>query len=441
MNRRTTALSRGLAAAFLDGPWNLDGLVARGADALGRRVRGLRRLASAVMQRFPEAPTGQLGDLAAFVHGKAKLGAVRHIHHWHTPQPAMAVPLPAFKHLALASLTCTAELATWLGVDPANLVWFADEHRHLRRAAAPRLRHYYYAWIRKRSGAYRLLEAPRPRLKAIQRQILRGIIDLVPPHEATHGFRRHRSVLTNASLHTNRDVVLRIDLADFFAAVTEARVGAIFRSLGYPDTVARTLAALCCTPTPIEVLAARPLRQTPTDNRERHTQRLLLAGSHLPQGGPSSPALANLAAFRLDRRLVGLALKWDARYTRYADDLVFSGNRRLGSQATSFIGTVGAIASEEGFAVRFRKTRVMHRAVRQQIGGIVVNERPGLPRDELKQLEAILYNCVRHGAAQQNRAAHPNFRAHLAGRVSWAECAGPAARAARLRSLFEQIVW
>jgi hypothetical protein len=440
VHRRDTSLSRALAAAFLDGPWNLDALVERGADALGGRRRRLRPLARAVLRRFPEPPAGRLETLTRFISERSKLRGVR-VRRWYQPQPTMAASLPAFEALPLPSLTCAGDLAAWLDVDHPHLAWLADTHRRLRRCASTRLRHYRYTWIPKRSGAYRLLEAPKSRLKAIQRQIVSQILAYVPPHEAAHGFRRGRSVLSNAAPHTQQDVVLRIDLADFFAAVTEARVYAIFQSLGYPDGVARMLAALCCTPTPPAVIATLPRPRNDDHIRERHALQRLLTASHLPQGAPTSPALANLAAFRLDRRLTGLAGKWTAKYTRYADDLTFSGDLRLASRATIFIGTVGAIAAEEDFDVRFRKTRVMRRAVRQQVAGIVVNERPGLARGDLERLEAILYNCIRHGPATQNREAHPDFRNHLAGRVAWVEHVGPATRAARLRMLFEGIAW
>jgi RNA-directed DNA polymerase len=440
VSKRPTTLSRGLAAAFLDGPWGINALVARAADALGRRARGLLHLARAVIRRFPDPPIGNSEDLAAFIDELSTLGAV-HIRHWHFPEPAMVAPLPALAQLSIPPLTCGGDLAAWLKINSAQSAWLADEHRHQRRASSLRLHHYHYSWIPKRSGAYRLLEAPKAGLKSIQRRILREIIDKIPAHDAAHGFRRGRSVLTFASAHADRDVVLRVDLADFFSTITEARVRAIFQSLGYPSDVARTLAALCCTPTPISVLSARPPARSKEEIAERSTQRQSLTASHLPQGAPTSPALANLVAYRLDQRLGALATARDARYTRYADDLAFSGNKYLAKQATDFIANVAAIAADEGFNVRFRKTRVMQRAVRQQLGGIVVNVRPNLARADLDLLEAILFNCVRYGAVSQNRASHPDFRAHLAGRVAWAEHAGPLGRAARLRRLFERIEW
>jgi hypothetical protein len=167
---------------------------------------------------------------------------------------------------------------------------------------------------------------------------------------------------------------------------------------------------------------------------------MLLRTPHLPQGAPTSPALANLVARRLDVRLRGLARAFDAEYTRYADDLAFSGDARLGRATEAFVAKVGGIALDEGFEVRFRKTRVMHASQRQMLAGIVVNEKPSLRRAQIELLEAILVNSLRRGPATENRDGHPDFRAHLRGRVAWAEHVAPR-RAARLRALYDRIDW
>jgi hypothetical protein len=161
---------------------------------------------------------------------------------------------------------------------------------------------------------------------------------------------------------------------------------------------------------------------------------------HLPQGAPTSPALANLAAYRLDARLAGLARAVDAQYTRYADDLVFSGGETFARTIGRFPIHVAAIALEEGFAIQHRKTRVMRQGVRQRAAGVVLNQRINLPRSDYDQLKAILCNCVRHGPQGQNRAGVADFRAHLAGRVAHAARLNPE-RGRRLMRLLEQIAW
>ena len=154
-----------------------------------------------------------------------------------------------------------------------------------------------------------------------------------------------------------------------------------------------------------------------------------LATPHLPQGAPTSPALANLAAFRLDRRLQGLATAAGARYTRYADDLVLSGSHRLHALAP----LVARIAAEEGFRVNPSKTRLMSRAGRQTVTGIVVNERPNVPRAEYDRLRALLHNAARDGPGELDRA-------HVLGRIAWVAALNPA-RGAKLRRLAADVDW
>ncbi|HXF77895.1 MAG TPA: reverse transcriptase family protein, partial [Usitatibacter sp.] len=165
-----------------------------------------------------------------------------------------------------------------------------------------------------------------------------------------------------------------------------------------------------------------------------------LAVPHLPQGAPTSPALANLCALHLDMRIAGLSEELGARYTRYADDLALSGGEGLRRRVHAVTGLVTVIAAEEGFEVNARKTRVMHRGDRQALTGIVVNDKPNIRRDEYDRLKAILTNCERHGAASQNRGNVVDFRAHLAGRVAYVRSLN-AARGEKLEGILRRIAW
>ncbi len=164
------------------------------------------------------------------------------------------------------------------------------------------------------------------------------------------------------------------------------------------------------------------------------------ARPHLPQGAPTSPALANLTAYRLDCRLSGLAKTAGAIYTRYADDLAFSGNEGFNRGVERFAAHAAAIALEEGFSVNHHKTRIMRQGVRQQLAGVVVNRKGNLRRRDLELLEATLTNCVRGGPGSQNRERVPDFRAHLQGRIGFVEMVNPA-QGQRLRTLFDAIRW
>jgi RNA-directed DNA polymerase len=154
----------------------------------------------------------------------------------------------------------------------------------------------------KRLGGLRLLEIPKADLKRAQRRILDDLLQHVPVHEAAHGFVQGRSVASHAAAHAGKEVVIGFDLRDFFPSVRASRVHAMWRTLGYPEGVARALTALCTHRTDSAVIER--LRD---DGGLDWLGAKRLAAPHLPQGSPCSPALANLCAFRLDLRLEGLA--------------------------------------------------------------------------------------------------------------------------------------
>lgn len=330
--------------------------------------------------------------------------------------------------------TCGA-LAEWLGLTTEELAWFADT-RGMNRTATGKLNHYQYQWRKKRSGQYRLIESPKERLRAIQRKILTGILNQVPPHDAAHGFRRQRSCLSFTAPHIGKDCVLRIDLSNFFNNITDARVKAVFGALGYPTETARGLAALCTHALPQQVLQQAAACGIALSWVERQTYRT----RHLPQGAPTSPALANLCAYGLDVRLSALAAKHGADYTRYADDIAFSVGGAFKSQAADISTFVAVVAQEEGFAVNFRKTRRMPTSQRQQLTGIILNKKPNVRRTDYDALKAILHNCRQGDPVSQNRSRHPDFRAHLLGKINYVKQINPQ-RGTKLLTLFSEITW
>ncbi|MGW8393685.1 reverse transcriptase family protein [Pseudoduganella sp. HUAS MS19] len=344
-------------------------------------------------------------------------------------------PKPAWlAALALPELSSVGDLAIWLNEPVGAVRWFADQWR-IARDERSRLQHYHYRWVPKRSGGWRLIEIPKERLRRIQQKVLRQILDLVPPHPSAHGFRRGHSCITHAAQHAGRHVVVRMDLKDFFPSIQHSRIQALFEKLGYPESVAGTLARICVNRAPHGLFGDKQ-----SGGSLAWSERQALKSPHLPQGSPCSPALANLCAYRLDIRLDSLARSLGASYSRYADDLAFSGGDEFARSAERFHIQVAAIAREEGFRVNTRKTRLMREGTRQRVTGIVVNSHPNIARDEYDQLKAILTNCVRHGPDSQNRESHPNFRAHLGGRISYVAMVN-SVRATKLRRLFENIVW
>jgi RNA-directed DNA polymerase len=439
-------VARGLAGAFLAGPWEPVAMTRRGQRAVGQRRVWVRDLALAAADAWPAPPRDRPRELAAFLAARPALDAAfkaasqraepaPEVVHWNFVPTEMAqlrwhVPL----------LDTTRDLRELLGVKVGELRWFADPKQLERSVTDERLRQYRYRWMTKTSGGVRLLEAPKPRLKRIQRVVLRQILDHVPPHAATHGFRAGRSAVTYAAGHTAQALVVHLDLEDFFGSIVAGRVYGIFRQCGYPEPVAHLLTGLVTNSVPRRVWADAPL--PPNELLPAH-RRLgtRLAHPHLPQGAPTSPSLANLAAYHLDRRLAGLSATAGFAYSRYADDLALSSTARPSTKAVDhLLTTVQRIVTEEGFRVNIAKTAVMRAGQRQRLAGIVVNQHPNFDRRDFDGLKAILHNAHRHGPASQNRSGHRDFRAHLLGRIAWVRHLNQA-RGDRLLALYEQIDW
>ena len=316
-------------------------------------------------------------------------------------------------------------LAAWLKLGVGELEWFAARGRWSVRAAAP-LRHYRVHRIPKRDGGVRIIEAPKERLSTVQRTILDRILSVVPPHPAAYGFVRGRSVAGFVADHVGHDVLVRTDLRHCFEHVTYPRVKAVFTAIGYSPAVATYLASLCTT-----VLAV--------DDRTGLTpwHAALLRERHLPQGAPTSPALLNLVLRRLDFRVAGYASKNGIEYTRYADDLAFSGD---GVDVGRLRWFVSQVVADEGFTLHPDKTRVMRDHQRQRLGGLIVNESVRASRRDYDAVKALLHNALRTGGEAQNRDGLPDFRAHVYGRIEWV-CTGMQARRERLLAMGDAVQW
>ncbi|MDR3479587.1 MAG: reverse transcriptase family protein [Burkholderiaceae bacterium] len=431
-----------LADTFLARDASVAGLIESATWAFGHKWRWIPSLCKAIHKRTGEnfyyfsrdELAGLILDHRSFNDAWKAGGQAPQIAHYCLSLPIATEQPRWLSALSLPALATAADLARWLNTPLADLDWFADQWRD-NPATTTALQHYHHRWLEKKSGGLRLIEIPKSRLRAMQTQILRNLLDLIPPHQAAHGFRRAHSSVTHAALHAGKRVAIRIDLKNFFTSIPAARVQALFAKLGYSTNVAGALARICTYRTPSHVLGqAEIVKALPRQERMAYRTR------HLPQGSPSSPALANLCAFRLDIRLDALAKSLDACYSRYADDLVFSGNAELEQAMDRFHVQVAAIAREEGFAVNTRKTRMMRAGTRQQVTGIVVNRHPNIARKDFDILKAILTNCIRHGPTSQNREQRPNFQQYLGGKVAYTQMVNPQ-RGNRLRQLFEKIVW
>lgn len=439
--QRRTGVARALAAAFLEGEWDPDGMADRAQVALGRRPRWLgivvRETHATYRVRPADAPRALTATVDRSLRGLDARGRLG--------RPPRQVPGAAFvpemgrTRWPVPAAATPADLAALLALHPGELAWLADR-RGLERRAAPRLRNYGYRWLARPAAPARLIEQPKALLKETQRRILHGILDAVPPHEAAHGFRRGHSAITHARRHTGQEVVVRFDLEDFFASVAAGRVYGVFRAAGYPESVAHHLTGLVTNAVPHDEWATAPRPSDPAALPAHVRMGRLLAAPHLPQGAPTSPALANLCAYRLDCRLAGLADAFGAVYSRYADDLAFSGERAVLSRARALRRAVAAVVADEGFRLNERKSALATRAGRQRVCGIVVNARTNAARDDYDRLRAALHEAATRGPAAANRAGAPDLRAHLLGRIGWVEALNPA-RGARLRRSLAAIDW
>ena len=285
------------------------------------------------------------------------------------------------KRYSLPAWNNEEELARALEVSVKALHYFSmhkqrDEVMHYVSFARP-----------KRNGGWRIIMAPKQRLKKLQRQLLAELVEKLPVSDYAHGFRKGRSIATHAQPHVGRAVVMRIDLKDFFPSIHVGRVRGYLLGLGYAYPVAATLAALMTEAPRQTVETAEGTYYPPVGSRA------------CPQGAPTSPGLANAIAMKLDHRVAGIARKMGFAYTRYADDLTFSGDDHGAVKA--LYAQVARIVKEEGFTVNAEKTLVMRRGSRQQVTGVTVNQIAGLSRNERRRLRAQAHQWGRQAAAGQ----------------------------------------
>lgn len=263
--------------------------------------------------------------------------------------------------------------------------------------------HYQRFQIPKKSGGARTISAPMPQLKAAQHWILENILYKIKNDESAHGFVPGRSIVTNAAPHTGQDIVINIDLRDFFPSIEYKRVKGLFCKLGYAEQVATILALICTEPEVDEVLL---------DGRKYYVAK---TARHLPQGAPTSPAITNLICYKLDRRFAGLAAKYGYAYTRYADDMTFSAKGPAADKAGQLLRAVKMFVKEEGFTIHPDKLKVMRKGDKHEVTGIVVNEKLSLDRTTLRKFRALLHQVEKTGLANKSWGKGKNVISSMEG--------------------------
>lgn len=303
----------------------------------------------------------------------------------------------ALAQRGLPAIENAAALAAALGLSLGQLRFLAFDREVSTVTQYRRFR------IPKRTGGERLISAPRHRLKAAQRWILDHLLDKLPLSPSAHGFRREHSIVSNARPHVGAQVVVNVDLRDFFPTVSYRRVKGLFRKLGYAEEVATLLGLLCTEAETIE---------TRLDGVTYYVAR---GARHLPQGAPTSPAITNLLCRRLDQRLTGFANKHGLVYTRYADDLTLSGSADARVHVGAMLAVLSKVARQEGFTVHPDKVSVKRRGRRQEVTGLVVNERVAVDRDTLRRFRALLFQIEKDGPEGKHWGPSSDLMASLRG--------------------------
>ncbi len=221
--------------------------------------------------------------------------------------------------------------------------------------------------IPKKNGEKRMILEPLPTLKDIQKWILVNILDKIKVHPTSKAYLKGHSIKDNAKFHKNQNKVLNLDIKNFFGTITEKKVYNLFKGFGYNKQVSTLLTQLCC------------------------------IDGVLPQGAPTSPMISNLVFKVLDYRVFGFCKKNTIRYSRYADDMTFSGE----NLPDGIISFIRKILLENDFDLNDKKTKIRLRHQRQEVTGIVVNEKLQAKREYRRLIRQQIYYIKRFGIREQ----------------------------------------
>lgn len=233
--------------------------------------------------------------------------------------------------------------------------------------------------IPKKNGKQRIIAEPLPSLKEIQNWILTNILHKSKPSRFCKAYIKGASIRSNAKFHRNKAVVLGIDIENYFPNIKIDRVQSFFSEIGYNDEVATILSELCC------------------------------LENCLPQGAPTSPMLSNLVTSIIDEQIYSLVRPLRIGYSRYADDLTFSGNFEVGM----IVNKVRGILREFGFEVNNNKIRSQKRHQRQFVTGIVVNNKMQVSREKRRKLRQIMHYIEKFGYESHFKTIKVNRRNYI----------------------------
>jgi RNA-directed DNA polymerase len=265
-------------------------------------------------------------------------------------------------------------------------IWSIDVRKLANIVTFPK---YYYRefTIPKRSGGQRKIATPYPALYDIQEWILRNILDKASINSCAMGFCHGKSNLNHAKTHSGNKGLLKSDIVNFFPSITLKRVITVFKFLGYPSRIASSLGRFCC------------------------------LNGVLPQGSATSPALSNIICNKMDYRLIMVAEKYSLVYSRYADDIAFSGEYI----PISFLNVIEKIINDEGFELNMKKTYICNGHGKKVLTGISIsNGKLALPREKKRILRVEAFKAINCDPMEYIYKQHdPIYYERLIGKYSY----------------------
>lgn len=263
----------------------------------------------------------------------------------------------------------------------------------------------------------RTLHNPDGLMRVVQYKILKDILEKIEVPEYIHAFEKEKNIPTMAALHVGKEVVVSLDLKDFFTSIKQYHVDQIFQHLGFSEKPARTLSELC-------------------------TYK-----SFVPQGALTSPKLSNIVtALTFGPNIKHYCDTKGYTLTIYADDITISADHKLDGQeghesVTQVIQFVTEQVQRFGFRLNREKIKIMKTYQRQYVCGAVVNQKVNMQKKERHKLRAIVHNCERNGIAAEalkNGITPDQFTSRIMGRLNWFAQLNPEA-GDREKTKFKQV--
>lgn len=278
----------------------------------------------------------------------------------------------------------------------AGLVGY--KHSYLRRSIISTEFFYRHFKVNKKNGEFRKISEPLPSLKEIQNFILKEIFYTQKVSKYCKSYIPKKKFKEYLRFHTNQKEILTLDITDFFPSIQYDLVHQYFLKLGYAEDVSIYLACLCT--------------YSKKENKFKEFKRFL------PQGAPTSPYLSNLILQEFDEKIASICKNNEIKYTRYADDMAFSGNKL---DKEMIIGYVKDLLPFN-LSINDDKSRLMKQGFRQLISGVVVNKKMQLPKEERSEIRKIMYYIGRFGLEShlaKINETRENYISHILGKIQY----------------------